>query len=386
MRTYQLIIFLLAFISSSSFAKIEIKDIAFKKNPKKGTIIIEYSGELNNNFPELEIVGKAIQVSIPGAKVKKTIEKSVSFSSSMKDTMLRAYQTNTTTSKVKAMFPFNMEKRSAQVNISLKDKKIVLDFPRIKVKLAKKPQYGSIVKKKNNVKKEFLNEDYLNKLLTIDDKKSKKPVAKKEDKKEELEKAQKIFNNLAKKNQDSVKTTLASPMRATENTPKSSISLMEYGGKFVAFLGVVLLLFYGVVTLMKKGFISKGKLGFLNNADQISVLSQTYIAPKKSLMLIKAHNQVFLVSNTDSGIHPISEIADAAGLIKDGEKSIAGHNFDTKLTLANDDDLNDEKIKIKEDITKSNQASMLSSYENVKEKVSFSDQLKKKVKGLKPLH
>ena len=102
-------------------------------------------------------------------------------------------------------------------------------------------------------------------------------------------------------------------------------------------------------------------------------------------MLIKAHNQVFLVSNTDTGIHPISEIADAAGLLKDGEKAISGHNFDTKLTIADSDKLNDEKIKLKEDITKSNKLSSLSSFAEVTEKVTFSDQLKKKVKGLKPL-
>ena len=137
---------------------------------------------------------------------------------------------------------------------------------------------------------------------------------------------------------------------------------------------------------MKKGFLKRGKLGFLNNADQISVLNQTYIAPKKSLMLIKAHNQVFLVSNTDHGIHPISEIKDAAGLLKDGEKTISGHNFDTKLSDADEDKSIETKVKLKDDITKSNQESSLSSYLNVKDKVKFSDQLKKKVKNLKPLH
>jgi flagellar biogenesis protein FliO len=380
MKAYQIILLILTILSTSAMAKVEIKGLDFKKNSNRGTIVINYSGELNNNFPELEIVGKVIQVSLPGAKVKSTIEKSVSFSSKTKDTMLRAYQTNKTSSKVKAMFPFNMEKRKGQVNLSLKDNKIILNFPRVKVNLKKAPKYGSILKNntKKSVKKEFLNEAYLNKLLTI---KEKKPS-----KKAKLKDAKKIFNKLAKKNQDSVNTTLASPVRSDAKKDKPSFSLLEYGGKFVAFLGVVLLLFYGVMTLMKKGFLKKGKLGFLNNADQVSVLSTTHIAPKKSLMLIKAHNQVFLVSNTDAGIHPISEIADAAGLIKGGEKAISGHNFDTKLTLANDDEANDENIKLKEDISLSNQKSSLSSYEEVKEKVTFSDQLKKKVKGLKPLH
>ena len=102
-------------------------------------------------------------------------------------------------------------------------------------------------------------------------------------------------------------------------------------------------------------------------------------------MLIKAHNQVFLVSNTEQGIHPISEIKDAAGLFKEGEKAISGHNFDTNLTEANLDELNEKKVKIKEDITKSNQQSSLSNYVDVKDKVRFSDQIKNKVKNLKPL-
>ena len=102
-----------------------------------------------------------------------------------------------------------------------------------------------------------------------------------------------------KKSKDIMKDKVSMSMAAAKTpSKKDNFSLMEYGGKFVAFLGLVLLLFYGLVTLMKKGFIKKGKLGFLNNAEQVSVLNQTFIGPKKSLMLVKAHNQVFLVSNT----------------------------------------------------------------------------------------
>lgn len=381
MMVYKTILLTFALLSSSLFASVKIKNVDFKKTGNRGKIVINYKGDMSNSFPELEIKGKSIQVSIPQAKIGKTLENSYKFSSNHKDTMVRAYQSSSSVSKVKTIFPFNIERRKNLVNLSLKDNKIILDFPRVKVKLKSKPKYGSILKKNKEVKKEYLNEEYLNNLLTI---KEDKKVKKTEDAK--LAKAKEVFNKLAKKpTSDEVNTALASPSRDQSMGSNSSISLMEYGGKFVAFLGVVLLLFYGVVTLMKKGFIKKGKLGFLNNADQISVISQTYIAPKKSLMLIKAHNQVFLVSNTDTGIHPISEIADAAGLLKDGEKAISGHNFDTKLTIADSDKLNDEKIKLKEDITKSNKLSSLSSFAEVTEKVTFSDQLKKKVKGLKPL-
>jgi len=190
---------------------------------------------------------------------------------------------------------------------------------------------------------------------------------------------------VSKKATDTVKTGQAAPAKSFISPGKSSFSLVEYGGKFVAFLGVVLLLFYGVITLIKKGVIKKGKLGFLNKTEQVTVLSQTHIAPKKSLMMIRAHNQVFLVSNTDAGIHPISEIKDVAGLLKDGELKIAGDNFDTNVLTAEGDSLIDNKVKLKEDITQSNKQSSLSDFIGVQDKVKFSDSLKKKVKSLKPL-
>ncbi len=136
---------------------------------------------------------------------------------------------------------------------------------------------------------------------------------------------------------------------------------------------------------MKKGFIKKGKLGFLNKTDQIQVVSQTYIAPKKSLMMVKAHNQVFLVSNTEAGIHPISEIRDVAGYLKEGERKIAGDNFDDNLNVAEISKESMDKVKLKEDITQSNKQSSLSDYMKMKDKVKFSDQIRKKAKSLKPL-
>ncbi|MBT4790527.1 MAG: FliO/MopB family protein [Halobacteriovoraceae bacterium] len=366
-RNKLFILLIISIFLSSAMASVEIKKVDFKTLSKTGIVSIHYTGKLKN-YPELKIVGKTIQVNFPDSKIKKSIEKSVSFSSKLIDTKIRAYQTSKNVAKIKALLPFLIEKKKDQVTLSIKDNKVELTFPRIKVNLKKAPKYGTILKQKK-VKKEFLDEAYLNSLLKIKDKKTttkKKPT------------------NLTAK-VDSVKNSQSSVFKNNKGAG-NSFSVLEYGGKFVAFLGFVLLLFYGVVTLMKKGFIKKGKLGFLNNADQISIINQTYIAPKKSLMLIKAHNQVFLVSNTDQGIHPISEIKDAAGLLKDGEKSINGHNFDSNLTEAVVDKTNDQKIQIKEDITKSNQQSSLSSYLNVKDKVKFSDQIKKKVKNLKPLH
>lgn len=377
MRLIQLISFILftIFVGSAN-ASIKVEKLNFKKNSKKGTLTIKYSGELND-YPELSVVGKSIYVSIPNSKVTNTINKAVSFSTSGKDTSLKAYQVKNNKTKIKALFPFNMQKKAEQVSLTIRENSIELTFPRTKVKaLARK----KVTKTKAKNKKEYLNEEYLNSLLKIQKKSkhiAKKPV-KKAIEKNKVIKAKTIATDFF---EDEVKTTLAAPAKAS----KSSISLVEYGGKFVAFLGVVLLLFYGVVTLMKKGFIKKGKLGFLNNADTISVVSQTYLAPKKSLMLIKAHKQVFLVSNTEHGIQPISEIKDVAGLFKEGEMTLSGQNFDTNLGSADEDDFIEEKVKLKEDIMQSNSESSLSSYMDVKDKVKFSDQIKKKVKSLKPL-
>ncbi len=347
---------------------ISVYKIGHKVSQKEGLISIHYKGDMKG-YPELKVVGKSIQIYIPSAKVNKTIEKAISVSSSLKDTQLRAYQTSKNAAKLKVLLPYQIQKRKDQVSITLKDQKIELSFPRVKLNLKKTPSFKKITKTKKKVKKEFLDEKYLNSLLKVENK--------------EKNKKEKITTKKLNKT-DEVNVKQAAPEVKLESAGKQ-FSLLEYGGKFVAFLGLMLLFLYGVMNLMKKGFIKKGKLGFLNDTSVISVLSQKYIAPKKSLMLVKAHNQVFLIGNTEQGLHAISEIRDVTGLLKEGEAQISGHNFDHKLDFANDDNENDSKIKLKDDISKSNQESSLSNYLDVKEKVKFSDQVKKKVKNLKRL-
>lgn len=372
MRVLQTIV-LLALSCSFAFGEVEIKSMDFKSTKDQGRLVIKFDGALKE-YPELRVSNSLIHVVIPDSKIKREINKKVAFSSKTKDTSLNVSASSHNSSKLKAVFPFSMAKYKDKVSLMIKDNKIELNFPRVKV--APKKVVAKAAKKKvkkKAPKKDYLNEDYLNSLLKVDKTKEKKKVV-----------AGKIIR--PKMDNDEVKTTLAGIQKNPATSSKSSFSLVEYGGKFVAFLAVTLLLFYGIVTLMKKGFIKKGKLGFLNKTDQVQVLSQTYIAPKKSLMMIKAHNQVFLVSNTDAGIHPISEINDVAGLLKDGERKIAGTNFDDNLGQADQVESIESKIKLKEDITKSNKQSSLSDYIDVKDKVKFSDQIKKKVKNLKPLH
>lgn len=350
--------------SSLSFAEVKLKNFTFETLKEKGVLTIHFDGIIKD-YPELNISGKTIQVTIPNSKIENTIERSYSFSSAIKDTQIRISKNSNSDTLVKAIFPFMIYEKKDRVSLTIKENKIELNFPRVIVPMKTKPNENSILGEKNIVKKELLNESYLNNLLQTSNKVSSKSL----ENKPNVATSQDGQTSISKKTNDI----------------KKPISFFEFGGKFIAFLGLVLLLFYGVVTIMKKGFIRKGRLGFLSNADMISIIGQNYIGPKKSLMLIRAHNQVFLVSNTESGIHPISEIRDVAGLLKNEEISAVGQNFDTNLQTASEDHILDEKITLKEDITQSNKKSSLSSYLNVKDKVKFSEQIKSKVKNLKPL-
>jgi len=344
---------------------ITIGKVDLQKSGNKGLVNIYYDG-LIKDYPELVVSGSTVSIKIPDAKIKSTVNKAYTFATAKtKDTKVEATQRSGSVTSVKAILPYSLEKMKDKVSLMIKDKRIELIIPHRALKSARSQEV--VLKKKPEAKKSYLNESYLDSLIKED-----KKIVKVEPTK------------AAKAQTDTVKTT-QSKSKGTPIKTKSSISFVDYAGKFVAFLGVVLLLFYGVITLMKKGFIKKGKLGFLNKTEEIQVLSQTYIAPKKSLMMIKAHDQVFLVSNTEAGIHPISEMNNPMGILKAGEKQVAGMNFDDNVNVADSDDLLDNKITLKKDITKSNKESSLSSYLGVKDQVKFSDQIKKKVKGLKPL-
>lgn len=376
--TKTFLLFLISLISLSAFAEIDLKNLDFTEKNNKGVLTINFTGNLTE-YPELKVNQNSVYVVIPDSKVNGVINKKVQFATNGKDTKLFASQFKTNSTRVKTIVPYTIHSVKDQVALTIRDNKIELTFPKLKAeaKYLTVPVVKAVsktAKPSSQVAKDLLNEDYLNSLIKQENKVVKSPTS--------IVRKAKIVEA---KTKDEVKTALAAPKKSLATPGKSSFSFIEYGGKFVAFLFVVLALFWGVIALMKKGFIKRGKLGFLNNTDQVTILSQTYIAPKKSLMLIRAHNQVFLVSNTDSGIHPISEIKDVSGLIKNGEKIIAGNNFDDSLGNADTDEKLDEKIKLKLDITQSNKQSSLTDYLEVKEKVTFSDQLKKKVKNLKPL-
>ncbi len=381
----KLLVVSLFLISQLVCAQLQVKDVKVVKLGKRAELQISYKGVLSSD-PVLTLKNNIVQVALSDGVVWPKIERKINLvSSGRKDTTLLAYQYTRKLARVRALLPFSLQGHS-DVDLKMVGNKILVNFPVIaQVKAHKSVPAVSkkMVNKVNKYDEQFLEkllaetEEGDNKLDKASEHKEFKPVVKKE-----VDQVKSSLAGLEKKN-NSVKDSFS-----TVQAKKSKFSLVSYFGKFVVFLGVILLLFYGVLFLMRKGVLKKGKLGFLNNTSVITVLNTTYIGPKRSLMLVKVHNQVFLISSTEKGIEFLSEVKDTTGLLKQGEKEVAGSNFDIALNAGSD---SDTAITLKEDITKSTPVDEGNAILNTlkkgvaKDQVRFSEQIKKKVKGLKPL-
>ena len=355
----------LIFLSITTLAaegKVQVKKLNYvSKGSTSGELSITLKGNLET-APDLTIKDRMIQVSIPNAMVWPKIEKRITLDKNL-DTTVMAYQFNKGLVRVRAILPYSIKGMEDRVSITISGNKINLHFP--KLVSAAAPYKRKLVAKKANQNLDQYNESYLDKLIK---------------EKEENKGLKTIAKKGPVKVTDQVNVALAGIEKEVGFSTKPSFSLARYIGKFVAFLGVVLLLFYGVVTLMKKGVLKKGKLGFLNSTKIVEVINTTHVGPKRSLMLIKAHNQVFLVANTEKGMEFLSEVNDIAGMMKDGEKSLAGSNFDSDLGTA---DLLEQNFKLKEDIEKPANVELKTNI--VQDSVKLSQKIKDKVKTLKPL-
>lgn len=243
--------------SLSLFAKgVKVESVTFADRGHEGRVVIELGEELDG-FPELSVKGNYVQVAIPGSYVWPKIEKKFSYQDQF-DSTIMAYQFNKDRVRVRTILPESMEGRSKQVSLSLKGKKIVVNFPKNGAKkTAAVGRAPAIVGGAEDVKQvEKYDESYLDKLLkekeeSIKLKKEaslakKKPVAQKEEQSTTTDEVSMALSGTKKKAND--------------------LSLMGYAGKFAGFLALVLLIFYAVVTLFKKGAFKKGKLGFLNSS------------------------------------------------------------------------------------------------------------------------
>lgn len=372
---------LLTLASISAQAGVKVTSLDLTTNESNGFVNIALEGR-SGELPDVKVYGKTIEITLSDAEAFNSIFKNV------RGAQLSANVLNGK-AIVKATLPYDIN--ASGVDLGWKNKNIEVIFPRGKVarvetdrpttpakpaetkKIEKAKENTVLAKVENQVVKEKLNEDYLNNLM-------KEETAKKEEKKDEINVQQAA---LAKPVVTPVPA--AAPVPAIATKP-DNFSFAGYAVKFTVFLAMVLGLFYGVVQLLKKGVFNKGKLGFLNNTQMIQVLSTTYIAPKRSLMVVKAHKQIFLVSNSESGIQFLSEMTDTSGLIKEGEKQVTGTNFDLNLGSA-EITTTESAFKIKENINESTPVPEEKGIAalSAKDIVKFSDELKKKAKKLKPI-
>lgn len=358
----KLVVFsLVSLVSQMAFAGVKVSTVSYESRGNESFVKIAVEGK-SNELPEMNIKDQLLEISLGDAEDFKSINKT-------------ADGVNLTARSVKgkaivwAKLPFKVKEN--EVNLGWKNNQIEVTFPTGKIVEVKKeaaPVKAVAAAKpaKESPLKNELNEDYLNKL-------SKKMEAPEEKKVAKVDDAVSVTQSSIAKNNE---------VKAPVN---NGFSFAGYAAKFTVFLALVIGAFYAVVSVFKKGVFNRGKLGFLNNSQLIEVISTTYISPKRSLSVIRAHKQVFLISNSETGVSLISEITDTAGLIKVGEKELTGSNFDMKL-----DDVREEEseIKVKEDIFASTPVEENSAFEKFvtkKDIVKFSDELKKKAKKLKPI-
>lgn len=363
---------LLFTLSLSAFAGVRVTSIDLTTNGANGFINVGIDGR-SSELPDVKVNGKIIEITLAQADAFNAITKNV------RGAQISANVLNGK-AIIKAVLPYEVP--ANEVNLGWNNKNIEIIFPRIHtqtitkqtvtnpvaVKTAETEVKKADVKMETKVSKEQLNENYLNNLMNESSAKAA---------------AEKTAAN------DEVKLKQSAPVKAVATTKPTTdtFSFAGYAVKFGLFLALVLGLFYGVVQVLKRGVFNKGKLGFLNNTKMIEVLSTTYVAPKRSLMVVKAHKQIFLVANSENGLQFLSEMTDTSGLIKEGEKYVTGTNFDTNLTSLENANLED-MIKIKENILEStpvNEDKGLAKIAVAKDIVKFSDELKKKAKKLKPI-
>ena len=375
-------------LSGLALAGVKVTSLDLTTNGDNGYVNITLDGR-SNDLPDLKVYGKVIELTLSNADGFESISKNI------KGAQLSANSLNGK-AIVKAILPYDV--KSSSVDVGWKNSKIEVVFPRGKVAPSKTAYEGSGIgpketqdakpvaptidkKTENKVSKDLLNEDYLNKLI-----KEEATVAK------EPENTAIVKNDEVNSKQAAIAKVNTKVIGTNNEVPKAvgssdNFSFAGYAAKFTIFLALVLGLFYGVVQLLKKGVFNRGKLGFLNNTQLIEVLSTTYVAPKRSLMVIKAHKQIFLVSNSEAGLTFLSEMTDTTGLIKEGEKFMTGTNFDLNLAAENNSDY-ESMIKLKDNINEStpvNEDKGLSKIAIAKDIVKFSDELKKKAKKLKPI-
>ena len=356
---------ILALIATAiAHAGVNVTGLDWKAEGNQGRFTVTLSSPMQTT-PDWDVNGGRFAVTIPGARIEKNTVKNIAGARlAAANTTRGVLATLTLTNAAIQENQVSLMVRDGKIEVTTKTTSIARDPIVTKNDSSKSSRSPAIDPKKSVVSKNDLGEDYLKKIENevLAQNQAEQKLSDKKD-----------AANLAK---DEIASSQAAPKR------ESNFSFVGYAGKFVAFLGFVLVFFWGVVQLMKKGVLSKTKLGFLNNSQLVSVLSTTYVGPKRAILLVKAHNQAFLVSSSESGMSFIAEVKDVPGLVKQTEREISPEgNFDDNVEVASSSEMAGLKEKI--DIYQSQAVEEKSSVQ--KDIVRFSDELKKKVKNLKSL-
>lgn len=350
--------------SNLGFAKSKLKAISYEKKKNLAIVKIEFNKRVLIR-PTLLIRDNIVQLSMENTTVWPKIIKKVEINGKIFDTTLTAYQYEQDKVRFRAILPYGLKGFSHHVSSKMKGNYVELKIPLYKNK--------KLSRKNKDFKKDSYDEAFLNKL--IEDKNGSKSKL---------------------KTMDQVKVGLSANRKnflidENKKEKKNSFSVHSYVVKFVAFLGLILVVIYALFAFFKKGMLKRGKLGFLDKMNNLSVLNTHFLGPKRNLMLIKAHKQVFLVGNSEKGIHFLSEISDVASLLKNGELAVAGDNFDTSLEKVDEDKVNfnlkDINNVSSSDTNKRNHEDSKNKRINMRNKSdkNISEQIKKKLKGLKAL-
>ncbi|MFC1732801.1 flagellar biosynthetic protein FliO [candidate division KSB1 bacterium] len=88
---------------------------------------------------------------------------------------------------------------------------------------------------------------------------------------------------------------------------EGAINMMEIVGKMVGYFLLIVLLIFGLVYFLKRFVYNRKELLGKNSA--IRVITSSYVAPKKSLMLVEVLDRLLVLSVTDNNMSLISELS-----------------------------------------------------------------------------
>ncbi len=339
-----------------TFAKAKISNVNYSKEGNFGVTKIKLKGAFKGT-PELTIKGDTVQVEIPNSIVWPKVEKKFTLHKNF-DSTLMAYQFNKNLVRVRTILPYKLDGQEDKVSMVVNGNQLELYYPIVKTV---SQNVSKVIKEKKKVTKSNYDESYLEKLLQ--DKSQVGAVKENDPSKKDID------TQLEKAFSDEIKTESS----AVEK--ESTFDISSYIFKFIGFFSLLIAFIYGAMNLFRKGMLKRGGLGFLSNTKMVEVLSTTFIAPKRSIVVLKVQNQIFLVAQSEKGMDFLTEIKDTTSFLKNGEEKITGSNFDTNLETATK---NEKEFNLK-DLVEATPDTQV----EVKSEKKLSSQIKNRLKDLK---